>query len=86
MIAPRRSKPMRLTILACGVWIIAAWPASADMVTRESEITGLRLGQHILVDDGSCPTGQIKEIAGTKLTAQGVAMIRKCVDRKTARR
>lgn len=73
-------------MLACGAWIMFVAPASADMVTRESEITGLRLGQHILVDDGSCPTGQIKEITGTKLTTQGVAMVRKCVDRKTARR
>ncbi|HEY0219574.1 MAG TPA: DUF6719 family protein [Afipia sp.] len=73
-------------MLACCAWMIFIVPARADMVTRESEITGIRLGQHILVDDGSCPAGQIKEITGTKLSAQGVATIRKCVDRKTARR
>ena len=73
-------------MLACGALMFFMAPACADMVTRESEITGIRLGQHILVDDGSCPTGQIKEITGTKLTAQGVAMVRKCVERKTAKR
>ncbi len=71
---------------ACGVWMFFIAPAFADIVTRESEITGVRLGQHILVDDGSCPTGQIKEITGTKLTALGVTTVRKCVDRKTAKR
>lgn len=72
--------------LAYVAWMSFIAPARADMVARESDITGIRLGQHILVDDGSCPTGQIKEIAGTKLTAQGVAMTRKCIDRKTAKR
>ncbi len=82
----RRGKLIRSSTLACGAWMFFIASARADMVTRESEITGIRLGQHILVDDGSCPAGQIKEITGTKLTAQGVAMVRKCVDRKTARR
>lgn len=56
------------------------------MVSRESDISGIRLGQHYLVDDGSCPTGQIKQITGTKLTANGIMSIKKCVDRKTAKR
>lgn len=73
-------------MLACCAWILCIAPARADMVTHESDITGMRLGQHILVDDGSCPTGQIKEITGTKLSAQGVAIVRKCIDRKTAKR
>lgn len=72
-------------LLACSAGMFIS-PARADMVAREGDITGIRLGQHILVDDGSCPTGQIKEITGTKLTAQGIAMTRKCIDRKTAKR
>ncbi|RTL53008.1 MAG: hypothetical protein EKK40_06320 [Bradyrhizobiaceae bacterium] len=77
---------MRIVLLVCGALVAALNPASADMVTRESDITGIRLGQHILVDDGTCPTGQIKDITGTKLTANGITAVRKCVDRKTARR
>lgn len=66
--------------------VILATPAFADLVSRESEIVGLRLGQKVLVDDGSCPAGQIKLIAGAKLMAGGVQATRTCVDRKNARR
>lgn len=59
--------------------------ARADIVTRESDITGLRLGQRIYVDDGSCPAGQIKEITGMQLSTTGVLSVRKCVDRKGKR-
>lgn len=54
---------------------------AAEQVSREQDIVELRLGQRIQVDDGSCPAGQIKEIAGTNLTAAGVARSRKCVPR-----
>lgn len=66
--------------------LLSAVPASADIVMRESDIQNLRLGQRVYVDDGSCPAGQIKEITGVKLTAAGVASVRKCADRKTMRR
>jgi hypothetical protein len=73
-------------IFGAAALALLATTALADMVTRESDIAHLRLGQRILVDDGSCPAGQIKEITGTKLTPQGVTGVRKCVDRKSARR
>lgn len=59
--------------------------ARAAIVGRESDVTDLRLGQKVYVDDGSCPAGQIKEIAGMRLTAAGVERSRKCVDRKGKR-
>lgn len=59
--------------------------ARADIVGRESDITDLRLGQKIYVDDGACPAGQIKEVAGMRLTAAGVERSKKCVDRKGKR-
>lgn len=59
-----------------------ATPALAiDQVAREQDIIELRLGQRIQVDDGSCPTGQIKEVSGTTLTTAGVTRVRKCVPR-----
>lgn len=75
--------------LAAGVLLMSLLPfapASAQIVARESDVTSLRLGQRMYVDDGTCPAGQIKEIAGVKLTANGVASSRQCVDRKTIRR
>jgi hypothetical protein len=58
-----------------------AAPALAQQVAREQDIADLRLGQRIMVDDGSCPAGQIKEVTGVKLTTTGVARARKCVPR-----
>jgi len=59
--------------------------ARADIVGREADITDLRLGQKVYVDDGSCPAGQIKEVSGLRLGATGVERTRKCVDRKGKR-
>jgi len=55
--------------------------ARAQIVSREQDIAELRLGQRILVDDGSCPAGQIKEVAGAQMTTSGVLRTRKCVPR-----
>ena len=58
-----------------------AAPALAEQVAREQDIIDLRLGQRIMVDDGSCPAGQIKEVTGVKMTTTGIARARKCVPR-----
>jgi len=58
-----------------------ASPAMAQQVSREQDIVDLRLGQRILVDDGSCPTGQIKEVSGAQMTTTGIVRTRKCVQR-----
>ena len=58
--------------LAAGLALCAlAPPAMAEQVARERDIVNLRLGQRILVDDGSCPAGQIKEVSGAQMTATG---------------
>jgi hypothetical protein len=58
-----------------------AAPAAAEQVGREQDIIDLRLGQRVMVDDGSCPAGQIKEVTGVKLTTTGIARARQCVPR-----
>jgi hypothetical protein len=67
---------------------IAAVPSSAiaEQVSRERDIINLRLGQRILVDDGSCPAGQIKEVSGAKMTPSGVLRAQKCIPRIGPRR
>ena len=55
---------------------------AAEQVSRERDIVNLRLGQRILVDDGSCPAGQIKEITGSQMTATGTVAVRKCIPRR----
>jgi hypothetical protein len=58
-------------------------PAQAQQqhVGREQDIVGLRLGQRVMVDDGTCPAGQVKQVSGAKMTSTGVLPARKCVPR-----
>ncbi|QHO79208.1 hypothetical protein ACH79_31380 [Bradyrhizobium sp. CCBAU 051011] len=60
---------------------LLATPAFAQAVSREQDIVDLRLGQRVLVDDGSCPAGQIKEVQGSQMTTSGVVRTRKCIPR-----
>lgn len=78
----------RLSIrLLAGVALCALAPAAmAEQVAREQDIVNLRLGQRILVDDGSCPAGQIKEVSGARMTATGVVATRKCIPRLGTKR
>jgi len=70
--------------LVVGVLLFGvAKPALAQQqhVGREQDIVGLRLGQRVLVDDGTCPAGEVKEVSGAKMTTTGVMALRKCVPR-----
>ena len=66
---------------ACLVLWLLATPALAQQLSREQDIVELRLGQRVLVDDGSCPAGQIKEVLGSQMTPSGVLRTRKCIPR-----
>jgi hypothetical protein len=70
-----------LPLLGALVLATLATSAVAEQVSREQDIVGLRLGQRILVDDGSCPAGQIKEVAGARMTTSGILATRNCVPR-----
>jgi hypothetical protein len=72
---------LRIAMIGVVVSFGCAVPAAAEQVSREQDIVGLRLGQKIMVDDGSCPSGQIKEVYGANLTPAGVTPTRKCVPR-----
>ena len=63
--------------------LASAVPAMAQLqiFPREQDVPEVRLGQKVQVDDGSCPTGQIKELTGTTLTTTGVTRVSKCVPR-----
>jgi uncharacterized protein DUF6719 len=77
----------RLFLLLGGfAMFVLASPALAEQVSREQDIVNLRLGQRILVDDGSCPAGQIKEISGAQMTEAGIVRAQKCVPRLGVKR
>jgi hypothetical protein len=67
--------------IAVAAIALATTSAIASSVSRERDIVNLRLGQRVLVDDGTCPVGQIKEVMGAKLSPSGVVATRKCVSR-----
>ena len=75
-------------IIAAALFAALAAAASAQTQTvgREQDITNLRLGQRILVDDGTCPAGQVKEVSGARMTPSGVTPARKCIPRLAPKR
>ena len=76
------TKAVRCLALPAGLalWLVAT-AAIAQTFSREQDIPDLRLGQRVMVDDGSCPAGQVKEVLGSQMTTSGVLRIRKCVQR-----
>ena len=75
------------SILLGGLALAAlATSAIAQQVSREQDILDLRLGQRVLVDDGSCPAGQVKEVSGAQMTTNGIVRVRKCIPRLGTKR
>ena len=68
-------------LLAGMALALSATSVMAEQVSREQDIVDLRLGQRILVDDGSCPAGQIKEVSGAQMTTAGIVRASKCIPR-----
>ena len=72
----------RIAIALLGGLALSTTAAAQQMIVgREQDIVELRLGQRVMVDDGSCPAGQIKEVQGAQMTAAGIVRTRKCVPR-----
>jgi len=82
----KASHGARLALASSLLLSMLTTSAVADQVSREKDIVNLRLGQRVLVDDGSCPAGQIKEVSGSQMTAAGVVATRKCIPRLGTRR
>ena len=72
----------RATCLSLLISIALAAAAHAATVGREQDIVDLKLGQRVLVDDGTCPAGQLKEVRGAKMTDKGVSRTSSCVPRQ----
>jgi hypothetical protein len=60
-------------------------PAAAQVVKREPPLGALRPAQRVLVDDGSCGPGQIKEVIGGNHVKVGgndhIVRERRCIPR-----
>jgi hypothetical protein len=71
----------RYLLVGTALIALAAPALAAQIFQRELDVPDLRLGQHVMIDDGTCPTGQIKQVVGTKLTPQGIVRSRTCIPR-----
>lgn len=67
------------------VWVLSAVgeASGATIVKKEPPMGALREGETVLVDDGSCPAGQIKEVIGGNHVSVGgtkhIVRTRKCI-------
>ena len=66
--------------------LLMAFPGAVlAQVTREPPMGAMREGEVILVDDGTCPKGQIKRVVGGNHTKVGgskqIIRTRSCVQR-----
>jgi hypothetical protein len=76
-----RLKTLCILILGASGVCTLITATRAQQFPSEKDVLELRLGQRVKIDDGTCPAGQVKEISGTKMTADGVAWTRKCIPR-----
>ncbi|WP_456715485.1 DUF6719 family protein [Bradyrhizobium sp. USDA 4353] len=68
-------------LIGLSLLLLLTAPSRAQYVGREEDVTDLRLGQRVLVDDGTCPAGQVKEVLGSKMAEAGIVRSVKCVPR-----
>jgi hypothetical protein len=60
-------------------------PVAAEILKREPPMGQLREGQVVLVDDGTCPSGKIKQVIGGNHVKVGgtkhIERVRRCIPR-----
>jgi hypothetical protein len=76
----RKNRVLLAMVLAAAAALWASAALATTIVKQEPPEGGLRYGQRLLVDDGSCPAGQIKELVGGK-SSSGVKRLRRCIHR-----
>jgi len=70
---------MRRALLILSV-ILVACEASTPILTTAPPPGTLRAGQRALVDDGTCPAGQVREVTGAQFVGTGTRQSR-CIPR-----
>jgi hypothetical protein len=75
-------KVLQIVLGSVALLGLTTGPMLAQQFSREQDIVGLRLGQRVLVDDGTCPAGQVKEVLGAQMTSDGVARTSRCIARQ----
>jgi hypothetical protein len=65
MTNPRSIKLLIATAACAGVAFVA--PVGAQMLKKEPELNQLSCGQKVLVENNTCPAGQILQVTGSCL-------------------
>ena len=63
--------PKRTALIGLALAIIPAGALAATILKKEPPMGALKEGQVVIVDDGSCPSGQIKRVIGGNHTRVG---------------
>ena len=63
--------PKRTALIGLALAIIPAVALAATILKNEPPMGALKEGQVVMVDDGSCPSGQIKRVIGGNHTRVG---------------
>jgi len=78
-----RSRFAFVVAFAVASTMISGRVHAAAVLKKEPPMGALREGQVVLVDDGSCPAGQIKEVTGGNHVAAGgfkhIVRTRRCI-------
>ena len=75
-----------LSVVAASLASVAlAQPVAAEILKKEPPMGQMREGQVVLVDDGTCPAGQIKQVIGGNHVKVGgtkhIERVHRCIPR-----
>jgi preprotein translocase subunit YajC len=77
---------MRATMILAALTLLMLRPAAAQYLTHEPPMGALQEGERVLVDDGSCGPGKIKEVIGGNHVLAGghkhVVRRRRCIPKR----
>jgi hypothetical protein len=81
-----RARTFAITAILLVSFTMSALTAQAQqLLKREPAMGAMKEGQRVLVDDGTCPKGQVKEVVGGNHTKVGgtkkLERTRNCVPR-----
>jgi hypothetical protein len=80
------AKAFVVALVIAGIAHIAASPAAAQMLKAEPDLGKLKEGERVLVDDGTCGPGKVKEVIGGNHVKVGgtkkIERIKRCIPRK----
>ena len=76
-------RPTAYLLLAICVAALSGAAFAQEVLKKEPPSGAIKQGQIVLIDDGTCPAGQIKEVRGGKGEGPGsVKRTRRCVARQ----